>query len=171
MHILRHVLDDGDEKNRERPSSFLFAKERRDKERERKATFSLSRFPSAKIISKQNWILSLSRSCRDGWMHRKRARKRAISLISFRANAKVYARSDDDDDDDNSSSGGSTERERKKKLFLLTSRRIPKTLPSKRRCRQSNTSTIRCRRPVFYVRWLSSKRTSDTPPRRRMKLT
>ena len=120
MHILRHVLDDGDEKNRERPSSFLFAKERRDKERERKATFSLSRFPSAKIISKQNWILSLSRSCRDGWMHRKRARKRAISLISFRANAKVYARSDDDDDDDNSSSGGSTERERKKKTFYYS---------------------------------------------------
>jgi hypothetical protein len=52
-------------------------------------------------------------------MHRKRARKRAISLISFRANAKVYARSvvdDDDDDDDDSSSGGSS-REKKKKLF------------------------------------------------------
>jgi len=48
-------------------------------------------------------------------MHRKRARKRAISLISFRANAKVYARSvdDDDDDDDDSSSGGSS-REKKK---------------------------------------------------------
>jgi hypothetical protein len=51
-------------------------------------------------------------------MHRKRARKkRAISLISFRANAKVYARSDDDDDDDDddSSSGGSS-REKKKKI-------------------------------------------------------
>jgi hypothetical protein len=46
MHILRRVLDDGDEKNRERPSSFLFAKERRDKERERKATFSLSNLGS-----------------------------------------------------------------------------------------------------------------------------
>jgi hypothetical protein len=56
-------------------------------------------------------------------MHRKRARKRAISLISFRANAKVYARSDDDDDDDDSSSssgGSSTEREREKKKIFST---------------------------------------------------
>ena len=53
-------------------------------------------------------------------MHRKRARKkRAISLISFRANAKVYARSDDDDDDDDddSSSGGSSREKKKKKFY------------------------------------------------------
>ena len=51
-------------------------------------------------------------------MHRKRARKkRAISLISFRANAKVYARSDDDDDDDDDSSSGGSSREKKKKNF------------------------------------------------------
>lgn len=62
-------------------------------------------------------------------------------------------------------------RERRLKRLKLTRRRSLKTLPLRRRCRQSNRSTTSSRRPVFYDRWLSSKRTSGTPPRRRMRLT
>ena len=63
------------------------------------------------------------------------------------------------------------ENERRLKRLKLTRRRSLKTLPLRRRCRQSNRSTTSSRRPVFYDRWLSSKRTSGTPPRRRMRLT
>ena len=173
MHILRHALDDGDEKKRERPS-FLFARKKRERERkrERKATFSLS-VPLCQnnFQNKIGSSPSLVRDASDGCIANAREKRERLVWSRSERMQKYTRAATTTTTTMMTTAAAAAAAERKKKKFLLTSRRIPKTLPSRRRCRQSNTSTIRCRRPVFYVRWLSSKRTSDTPPRRRMKLT